>query len=553
MEPLPYILEKAFELNSPIVKASNQYNNILSLGAVGIDNDKVTPGWDVITGAHSVRLSGKTYHYIAASNTRGGIQYFLHDGRNEQLAAHGRERDVDVPTLELIFEFMQQHNVLCKQYAAIGAMAQWQIADLESRSELFSPENLNDLIPQLSRATVEFDVSSIMIDRSTGNHVLRVCLKGSHGSSSIASTSEIFEPIGYPMLFPYGENGWGKNFCSGQRDDGSTWKVTFPDYLASRMLMPERHLKDCFREMEPSPEDLADPNFGKFGRYCEQIGGRRFFMPTNRFQRNSRLGQVYLVDQMSRAIDFRLDYHRNSEGHIFGGQSRNSPVADDSDDEGEQYGDDQGAAYQGLDPRSRPTFLSDSFTGSKRHMKKQATNALHVVAEKGSSHIFATLTTNKNWPEFREVVWPDSDVFDMPDIVVEVFHARLQAFLHNLRNGHYFGGDSTVFIIRVIEYQERGLPHAHIVFRLEGAAKTITANYERLMAAYDHLSEAEKAEVPVPTMDDAAALWVDDHICAERPIDPRLPENQARYAHLGPDYTTTPQYKDDLRLFCLRH
>ena len=34
LEPLPYILEKAFELNSPIVKASNQYNNILSLGAL---------------------------------------------------------------------------------------------------------------------------------------------------------------------------------------------------------------------------------------------------------------------------------------------------------------------------------------------------------------------------------------------------------------------------------------------------------------------------------------------------------------------------------------
>ena len=364
-----------------------------------------------------------------------------------------------VPTMEMIFEYMQEHNNLCRQYAAIGAMAQWQIADLESRSELFSPENLNDLIPQLSRATVEFDVSSIMIDRSTGNHVLRVCLKGSHGSSSIASTSEIFEPIGYPMLFPHGENGWGKDFCSGQRDDGSTWKITFPDYLASRMLMPERHRKDCFREMEPSPEDLADPNFGRFGRYCEQIGGRPFFMPANRFQRNSRLGQVYLVDQMSRAIDFRLDYHRRSETHIFGGQSRSSPVADDSDDEGEHFGDDSGVAYQSLDPRSGPTFLSDSLTGSKRHMKKQATNALHVVTEKGSSHIFATLTTNKNWPEFREVVWPDSDVFDMPDIVVEVFHARLQAFLHNLRNGHYFGGDSTVFIIRVIEYQERGLPH----------------------------------------------------------------------------------------------
>ena len=39
--------------------------------------------------------------------------------------------------------------------------------------------------------------------------------------------------------------------------------------------------------------------------------------------------------------------------------------------------------------------------------------------------------------------------------------------LYNLRHGKYFRGGKTIFIMRVIEYQFRGLPHTHIVFRLD--------------------------------------------------------------------------------------
>jgi hypothetical protein len=128
--------------------------------------------------------------------------------------------------------------------------------------------------------------------------------------------------------------------------------------------------------------------------------------------------------------------------------------------------------------------LGDGFCGSKRHLKKQAINGLHIVSHFGPSHIFATLTCNKNWPEFKEVLWPESDVFGMPALVAEVFHARLQAFLHNLRHGKYFGGDTTVFIIRVIEYQERGLPHAHIVYRLQAASR----KFKKTSAAWKMLT-----------------------------------------------------------------
>ena len=46
--------------------------------------------------------------------------------------------------------------------------------------------------------------------------------------------------------------------------------------------------------------------------------------------------------------------------------------------------------------------------------------------------------------------------------------------------------------MRVIEYQNRGLPHAHIVFKLEG----------------------------VPVDRDGKCDWIDEHICAEMPTRP---------------------------------
>ena len=38
--------------------------------------------------------------------------------------------------------------------------------------------------------------------------------------------------------------------------------------------------------------------------------------------------------------------------------------------------------------------------------------------------------------------------------------------MKNLRNGKYFNNTKTKYDIHVIEYQHRGLPHAHIVAQL---------------------------------------------------------------------------------------
>jgi hypothetical protein len=50
--------------------------------------------------------------------------------------------------------------------------------------------------------------------------------------------------------------------------------------------------------------------------------------------------------------------------------------------------------------------------------------------------------------------------------VFKVFKAKLDIFLQNLKSGKYFGNRRTVYILRVIEYQHRGMPHVHIVIKL---------------------------------------------------------------------------------------
>jgi hypothetical protein len=64
---------------------------------------------------------------------------------------------------------------------------------------------------------------------------------------------------------------------------------------------------------------------------------------------------------------------------------------------------------------------------------------------------------------------PGQTAFDRPDITAPVFKARLDQLKANIRNGKYFGGSTLKYTFHVIEYQYRGLPHAHLVIRLTDA------------------------------------------------------------------------------------
>ncbi len=138
-------------------------------------------------------------------------------------------------------------------------------------------------------------------------------------------------------------------------------------------------------------------------------------------------------------------------------QTRNTcSVEDDLDEE-----DRHGAEY--IDEPRRESYLPYSVHGSQRHLSALAKNDLVLVSEYGCLHVFLTLTCNPEWPEIQSQLINGQTAFDCPDVTVPVFKFRLDKFKTNIRNGKYFESREVIYLIHVIEYLYRGLPHAHMV------------------------------------------------------------------------------------------
>jgi len=61
----------------------------------------------------------------------------------------------------------------------------------------------------------------------------------------------------------------------------------------------------------------------------------------------------------------------------------------------------------------------------------------------------------------------------------------------NIRNGKYFDGREIIYTFHVIEYQYRGLPHAHLVVRLDDAHDIDDPNREDLIYFFNRHFVAE--------------------------------------------------------------
>ena len=100
-------------------------------------------------------------------------------------------------------------------------------------------------------------------------------------------------------------------------------------------------------------------------------------------------------------------------------------------------------------------------------------DALAVVARLGKPSFFITMTCNPRWEEITAALEGHQSPFDRPDIVTRVFKAKLDSLLTDLRRVTPFqtpGSQPTgqAYLMSVVEFQKRGLPHVHIAVRMQG-------------------------------------------------------------------------------------
>ena len=84
-----------------------------------------------------------------------------------------------------------------------------------------------------------------------------------------------------------------------------------------------------------------------------------------------------------------------------------------------------------------------------------------VVRTAHNPDAFITVTCNPKWPEIKRELLGNQDQSSRADIINRVFKIKLQAILKDLLEHGAMG--RTIAHLYVIEFQKRGLPHAHIL------------------------------------------------------------------------------------------
>lgn len=261
---------------------------------------------------------------------------------------------------------------------------------------------------------------------------------------AISVLSPHLNSLSYPILFPSGEQTWG------QQTPGGAFKpreFRLLDQCKSLILRGELNNTD----IATHEGSTVEPSWWEYRSPIDHAT----FVAANRFTAFGSVGQEFILSEYLRSLDVAVDWQmRKSFQKVHNtGEQKNK--------------------------------LTGTLHGSKRNLRDKFHNALTLVRNLGKPTFFVTATVNKEWNEIVDSVLPEQTWADRPDIVTRVFNIKRKALVQWLKTGAAFqqcrtandqfkygmySGDEQDdnpggYMVDVIEFQHRGLPHAHIAYR----------------------------------------------------------------------------------------
>jgi Helitron helicase-like domain at N-terminus len=112
----------------------------------------------------------------------------------------------------------------------------------------------------------------------------------------------------------------------------------------------------------------------------------------------------------------------------------------------------------------RRIVLPSSYIGGQRNMAANYRDSMAIFRKYGKPDLFVAMTCNPKWVEITDLLLPHQKPEDRPDLVVRVFKIKLERLILEIKTG-IFGAIKGFSY--TIEFQKRGLPHAHIMLILQ--------------------------------------------------------------------------------------
>ncbi|CAF1866631.1 unnamed protein product [Brassica napus] len=148
-------------------------------------------------------------------------------------------------------------------------------------------------------------------------------------------------------------------------------------------------------------------------------------------------------------------------------------------------------------------ILPPSFTGGPRYLVEKYHDAMAISREYGNPDLFIRMTANPNWREIKDHFdrYGGDSPNDRPDIECRVFKMKLDQLLKDFKKRTFFKPYTAA--LHRIEFQKRGLPHAHILLWFGSSSRTPSA---------EEVDEIILAELPNREKDPEAYNLVTKHM-----------------------------------------
>ena len=246
--------------------------------------------------------------------------------------------------------------------------------------------------------------------------------EGERAYKTVPMLHRSYDALFYTLLFPHGDDNWHTNmYTTSSTGAQQPRRLTMAQYYLYRM---------------------------------------QYRSGSNVTLRSGRLSQVYFADCFARLERQRLGYLERMQDK----------------QRAESFGVLHDALGQhDLNGLGREIILNSSFTGSPRFYMSLYQDAICLVRELGKPSLFLTFTANPKWPEIQEQMASLGDTYTnahAPLIIARVFKMKFDELMRDLTVRDIFG--QAAACVATIEWQKRGLPHAHILLTLveQDAIKT---------------------------------------------------------------------------------
>lgn len=447
LEDPPDYLKKLYEYNDE--KSKEFFQNIRKLNSAfsfvsigergqgfkrGLDKDLAS----MKKGNYVYKIHGGIYHRIGSLKPSDGkehcfSQIYFYD--TEYAAVKRRneifENTISEDLLLKIQRCLEENNHLIKEFKQIGT----EILNQPDSTMVIKDNYLNVDI-RVYNEPKENQIIGIVPNSASGlSNPREIVIKNQSDEFQIVSQyHSAIDALSYVLLFPYGEMRYNHRLFY-LNEKGNITHITLLMFMNHYLQVRKNNFNVLFK--------------------------------------SGKLGLQYVTNKWLDVEDNNLAFIRNNQKKV---RAELYTKVIDAFNENKNLND-----------IGRSVILPPSFHGGPRHMWELYHDAMSIVLNYGKPDLFITFTTNPNWPEIKNQLFKNQQVWERPDIVCKVFNAKVKELMHDLIKIKIFGAVKAY--IYVIEFQKRGLPHAHILVILD--KKIVSVN---------EIDRCISAEVPDKTL-----------------------------------------------------